>query len=45
MARRRKALKVVGIAFAAIAVVAAGAILVYRDDNLNTEERLIAKAY
>ena len=45
MAHGRKALIVVGIALAAVSVVAAGAILVYRDDNLHTEERLIAKAY
>ena len=45
MAHGRKALKIMGIALAAVAVVAAGAILVYRDGNLHTEERLIAKAY
>ena len=45
MAYGHKAFKVIGIALAAVTVVATGAILVYRDDNLHTEERLIAKAY
>lgn len=45
MAHRHKALKIAGIAVAAVAVLAAGAILIYRDNNLHAEERLIAKAY
>ena len=45
MAHRCKAPKAMGIALAAVAVVATGAILVHRDDSLHAGERLVAKAY
>ena len=45
MAYGHKAVKVLGMALATVVAVAAGVILVYRDNNLHTEERLIAKAY
>lgn len=45
MAYGQKAFKVSGIALAAVSAFAAGAILIYRDNNLHAEERLIAKTY
>ena len=41
----KKALKVIGITFAAILVGGAIAVFVYTDGNLHAEERSIAKAY
>jgi hypothetical protein len=45
MAHGHKAVKVLGMALATVAAVATSMILVYRDNNLHAEERLIAKAY
>lgn len=41
----RKAMRFAGAALGVVATAAIGAALVYRDNNLHTEERLIAKAY